>query len=116
MLTLSEPLYEEIKQALRSAGEHDLLARVEASAESTEVLTSREAAALLGVASVNTIKSWLEGGQFPGAYQTPGGHWRFPRAAVEAAKTRMLELRRRNLAGDISAVKGDEDYGEPPLL
>ena len=116
MLTLSEPLYQEIKQALLSAGEYELLARVEASACSTEVLTSREAAALLGVASVNTIKSWLEGGQFPGAYQTPGGHWRFPRAAVEAAKSRMLELRRKNLAGDILPIEADEEYGEPPLL
>jgi hypothetical protein len=35
---------------------------------------------------------------------------------VEAAKSRMLELRRKNLAGDILPIEADEEYGEPPLL
>lgn len=80
-----------------------------------DIITSTEAASLLGVASANTVKNWLEGGYFPGAFQTPGGHWRFPREEVEAAKARMEELRVRNRAGDLMPVGGDEDSVYPPL-
>jgi excisionase family DNA binding protein len=80
-----------------------------------DALTSKQAASLLGVASANTVKNWLEGGHFPGAFQTPGGHWRFPRGEVEATKLRMEELRERNRRGDLIPVDGDEDSVDPPL-
>lgn len=57
-----------------------LRAALAAEKPSSHLLTSSEAAELLGVSSTNTIKNWLNGGSFPGAFQTPGGHWRFPEA------------------------------------
>ena len=91
-----------------------LVERLMVSAQA-DMLTSTEAASLLGVASANTVKNWLEGGYFPKAFQTPGGHWRFPREEVEAVKARMEELRVRNRAGDLMPIGGDEDSVYPPL-
>lgn len=79
----------------------------------SNLLTSAEAAKLLGLASPNTIENWLAGGHFPGAYQTRGGHWRFPRAEVEAVKRRMEALRERNRKGDLAV---SDCTGESPLL
>lgn len=45
--------------------------RLVASAKAAQ-LTSKQAATLLGVSSANTVKNWLEGGWFPGAFQTAG--------------------------------------------
>ncbi|MEA5416305.1 hypothetical protein VB757_14340 [Synechococcus sp. BA-132 BA5] len=42
------------------------------------------------------MKNWLEGGWFPGAFQTAGGHWRFPLEDVEAVRSRLEGLRDRN--------------------
>lgn len=55
-----------------------------------EVVSSEEAARLLGVTS-RSILNWARAGRFPGAFRTPGGRqrggdWRIPRAAVEAFK------------------------------
>ena len=52
----------------------------------------------------------------PGAYQTAGGHWRFPVEAAEAVKARMDALAERNRHGDLVPPDlHDEDDG-PPLL
>ncbi|MEM7446842.1 MAG: helix-turn-helix domain-containing protein [Myxococcota bacterium] len=64
------------------------------------MLRSGDAARLLGVSSTNTVKNWLEGGAFPGAYKTRGGHWRFPESEVLAVKQQMKELRRRSEADE----------------
>ena len=80
-----------------------------------ETLTSSEAARLLGLSSPNTVKNWLAGGYFPGAFQTAGGHWRFPCQEVEAVKRRMEELRDRNRRGDLAPPDSDDD-SSPPLL
>lgn len=69
-----------------------------------DVLTRDQAAELSGVASANTVGNWLESGELPGAFQTPGGHWRFPRAEVEAVKARMDALRQKNLRGDLTSL------------
>lgn len=90
MSVISAALLDDVTAALREAGRSDLVERLMASTQA-DMLTSTEAASLLGVASANTVKNWLEGGHFPGAFQTPGGHWRFPREEVEAAKARMEE-------------------------
>lgn len=45
-------------------------------------LTANQAGALLGVTG-ETVKSWARDGELPG-WQTPGHHWRFARADVEA--------------------------------
>ena len=42
-------------------------------------ITTGEAAKLCGV-KLNTIKNWIRQGDIP-AIQTPGGHWRIPRAS-----------------------------------
>lgn len=78
-------------------------------------LTSKEAAELLGVRSPNTIKNWLEGGSFPSAMRTPGGHWRFSELEVLDVKHRMQELREKNRTRDLAPPDTDED-AEPPLL
>lgn len=114
MSAISPALLDDVTAALREAGRSDLVERLVASAQS-DTLTSTQAAALLGVASANTVKSWLEGGYFPGAFQTPGGHWRFPRDEVKAVKMRMEELRARNRHRDLKPVGGDEDSVHPPL-
>ncbi|MCP9891389.1 helix-turn-helix domain-containing protein [Cyanobium sp. Aljojuca 7D2] len=114
MSTISPALLDDVTAVLRDAGRSDLVERLVASTEA-DMLTSKQAASLLGVASANTVKNWLEGGYFPGAFQTPGGHWRFPREEVEAVKMRMEDLRNRNRHGDLMPVGEDEDSVHPPL-
>ena len=116
MFVMPEQLYNEVVSVLQQAGRQDLVAQFIAQKDALPAaLTSSQAAALLGVASANTVKNWLEGGYFPGAYKTPGGHWRFPRAEVEAVKARLDSLRDRNRLGDL-APSDLEDDGSPPLL
>ena len=120
MQALPEPLLNEVEAVLAQAGRQDLVVRLQAGLRELrpkEMLTSTEAAALLGVSSPNTVKNWLEGGHFPGAFKTAGGHWRFPRDEVEAAKARMDELRAKNRRGDLTPPEADdEDTPPPPLL
>ena len=75
-------------------------------------LTSKQAATLLGVSSANTVKNWLEGGWFPGAFQTPGGHWRFPLDDVEAVRSRLESLRDRNSRRDLTPVDCNEESAD----
>ena len=114
MSAISPALLNDVTTALREAGRSDLVERLVASTQA-DLLSSTQAASLLGVASANTVKNWLEGGHFPGAFQTPGGHWRFPRAEVEAVKLRMEDLRERNRRRDVVPLDGDDDSVHPPL-
>lgn len=81
-----------------------------------EALTESQAAVYLGVSSPDTVQNWLKGGHFPGAFKDHEGHWRFLKSAVEAVKSRMQELARRNHEGDV--LPPNEDHGslEAPLL
>lgn len=112
--TLTAALYSEVTDALAKAGRRDLVERLAALAPQ-ETLTSAQAAKLLGLLSPNTVKNWLAGGYFPGAFQTPGGHWRFPLHEVEAVKHRMEQLRDLNRRGDLAPRDSDDD-STPPLL
>ncbi|MFN4864711.1 MAG: helix-turn-helix domain-containing protein [Cyanobium sp.] len=114
MNAISPALLHDVTAALRDAGRSDLVERLVASTQA-DTLTSTQAASLLGVASANTVKNWLEGGFFPGAFQTPGGHWRFPREEVEAVKIRMEELRDRNRTGNLMSAEEDDVSVHPPL-
>lgn len=116
MHALPRPLYDDLRSALVASGRDDLVRRLEAH-RPREVLTSGQAAAVLGVSSANTVKNWLEAGHFPGAFKTAGGHWRFYLDEVEAVKARIEGLRERNLRGDLTPPddEGDE-YPPPPLL
>ena len=114
MNAITPALLDDVTAVLRDAGRIDLVERLMATTQA-DVLTSKQTASLLGVASANTVKNWLEGGHFPGAFKTLGGHWRFPREEVEATKLRMEELRDRNRRGDLTPVDGDEGIIHPPL-
>lgn len=83
--------------------------------ECSDLLTSRQAGELLGVTSLKTLKAWMEGGHFPGAYQTSGGRWRFPKEEVLAVKRKMEVLRARNQRSDF-ALPDEDGGGEVPLL
>jgi excisionase family DNA binding protein len=113
-------LLKEVTTVLTEVGRKDLAERlakelhVEES-RADELLTSGEVARLLGVSSPNTVKNWLEGGHFPGAFRTQGGHWRFPRAEVLEVARRRDELAQRNQHGELTLPE-EQDDGEPPLL
>ena len=110
---MNAALYADVTDAFLKAGRRDLVERV-AEQTSPEILTSSQAAKLLGLSSPNPVKNWLAGGSFPGAFQTDGGHWRFPRHEVEAVKRHMEALRDRNRRGDLAPP--DDDDSTPPLL
>ena len=45
-------------------------------------MTPEEAAAYLGV-NPSSLKGWARQGAVPGAWQTPGGWWRFRRSGLD---------------------------------
>lgn len=114
MPTLTAALHAEVTEALRKAGRADLAARLGAAAPD-EMITTTQAARLLGVSSPNTVKNWLSGGHFPGARRTPGGHWRFARREVEAVKLRMAELRARNRRGELAPPDIEDEAEVSPV-
>lgn len=114
MTSIHPALLSDVSAALRGAGRSDLVDRLVASA-TTAPLTSKQAATLLGVSSANTVKNWLEGGWFPGAFQTAGGHWRFPLEDVEAVRSRLEGLRDRNSRRDLTPVDCDDESTDLPL-
>ncbi len=114
MTALAQPLFDEVTAALTDADRLDLVERLAALRED-QTVTSKQAANLLGVSSANTVKNWLEGGWFPGAFRTPGGHWRFLRSEVLAARGRMEELRDKNARRDLAPPDAADD-DELPLL
>ena len=114
MTAIHPALLSDVSAALREAGRSDLVDRLVASA-TTAPLTSKQAATLLGVSSANTVKNWLEGGWFPGAFQTAGGHWRFPLEDVEAVRSRLEGLRDRNSRRDLTPIDCDDESTDLPL-
>jgi excisionase family DNA binding protein len=112
--TISPALLSDVTAALRQAGRSDLVDRLVASATAAP-LTSKQAATLLGVSSANTVKNWLEGGWFPGAFQTAGGHWRFPLEDVEAVRSGWESLRDRNSRRDLTPVDCNDESADLPL-
>jgi excisionase family DNA binding protein len=114
MVAITPALLGDLADASRKGDRNDLTARLLTNTKA-DVLTSTEAAALLGVASPNTVKNWLQGGYFPGAFKTAGGHWRFPREEVEAVRFRLNDLRDRNSRRDLMPADCDDDIVNPPL-
>jgi excisionase family DNA binding protein len=132
LVHVERAVLDEVSAFLCNVGRTDLVQRLKAAGERVRVrlhrsvvvgrigkprslLSTGQAAALLGVASPNTVKNWLEGGHFPGAVKTKGGHWRFPREEVLAVKQQMQEVRDKNRAGDMSLPDVVDD-GDWPLL
>jgi excisionase family DNA binding protein len=70
--------------------------------ESEDFLSLGEATRLLGV-TANTLRRWADRGHLP-SFTTPGGHRRFPRAAIEALlpspRTRRPQLADLGASGD----------------
>jgi hypothetical protein len=94
MTALPESLYDEVRAALVDVGREEL-ARKLVPFRPRKVLTSGQAAAVLGVSSPNTVTNWLEAGQLPGAHRTARGHWRClveEVEEVEAAAPCVLKL------------------------
>jgi hypothetical protein len=114
MTAISPALLSDVTAVLRQAGRSDLVDRLVASATAAP-LTSKQTATMLGVSSANTVKNWLEGGWFPGAYQTAGGHWRFPLEDVEAVRTRLEDQRDRNSRRDLTPVDCGDESADLPL-
>ena len=112
---MSQLLFEEVTEALTGSGRADLVKRLRANRQKTRDLTSKQAAELLGVSSANTVKNWLKGGHFPGAYKTQGGHWRFPEAGVLATRAAMEALREKNRTGDLAPSDSEDDEAIPLL-
>jgi excisionase family DNA binding protein len=116
-MALTNQLYTDILTVLEKDGHESLARRLRDECGVQDDLTTTQVAKILGVSSVNTIKNWLEGGAFPGAYKTPGGHWRFPRHEVQAVSRRMKEIQSSKTTGDIDPrYDPDTEYAEPPLL
>lgn len=65
------------------------------------LLTTEEAAVMLGITSTKTIENWLEGGEFPGAVKIRG-KWRFPLGDVQDVANRIEVIRAKNASGDTS--------------
>lgn len=80
--------------------------------ESEEVLTSTEAAEIIGV-SDQTIRRWCEKGKYPDAFQTEGGHWRIPKkyfkiSYEQARKRNSFEDRLNQFNMKVGEVSEDE--------
>lgn len=113
---------ESARQTLRATSKHlasdvppelrEQLAALEQALAEPHWLTSKDAATLLGVASPTTVKNWLEGGHFPSANRTPGGHWRFLLSEVLQVKEAMERTRRANASGNLAVPDLGDD--EPP--
>lgn len=83
------------------------------------ILTTREAARLLGVA-VSTVQIWMESGALP-AWKTPGGHRRAHLSAVQRLLTQQAEARTVvKASGKVLPLTGEfladpaPDYPTPP--
>ena len=102
-------------RALEGAKEKPRAGKETSGARDPQHLTTTKVAEMLGVSSPNTVKNWLEGGHFPGAFKTLGGHWRFPVDEVLAMQERLRELTEKNRAGDMTPPEHSDD-DEWPLL
>ena len=67
-----------------------------------KILTTTQAAKILGIESLATIENWLHGGHFPGASQIKEGQWSFKFSEVLAVKEFITELNRKNGLGDLT--------------
>ena len=73
----------------------------------TQYLTTREAAARLGV-TVNAIKAWIREQQLP-ALRTPGGHHRIAEVDLQALQTRLAESSRTRVSPRPRILIVDDD-------
>ena len=68
-----------------------------------KILTSMQAAKILGITSTATIEDWLHGGYFPGASRIKEDQWSFKLSEVLDVKEAMAEVERKNAVKHIAA-------------
>ena len=73
-----------------------------------DLFDTQAAASYLGVTQPDAIRNWLEGGSFPGAFQSRG-QWFFPAVELDKVKRRMDEILGFNADGEIPQPV---DFGE----
>jgi hypothetical protein len=74
-----------------------------------DLYDSEQAAAFLEIDSVETVSNWLEGGYFPGAFQSEG-RWLFPLASLIKVRERLEELQYSNKHRLLTPKSEPEDY------
>jgi hypothetical protein len=74
-----------------------------------DLLDTQAAASYLGITGPGTIRNWLEGGSFPGAFQS-GGQWFFPAVELNKVKHRMDEIQTKNKNRDLQPPDPSDDY------
>jgi excisionase family DNA binding protein len=89
------------------------LAALSALLSGRDDLTTGEAAAILGVNSINTVKNWFESGTIPGAYRSPGGHWKIPAESVAALAEYRLTQTRRAHSGSLAPARNPTRHARP---
>jgi len=67
------------------------------------MLSTEQAASLLGVSSSATIRNWLEGGYFPGAKFTPNVGWQFDPAGIRHCIRVCSEITNLNTLEELKA-------------
>jgi hypothetical protein len=74
-----------------------------------DLYDSEQAAAFLEIDSYETVSNWLEGGYFPGAFQSDG-RWLFPLASLIKVRERLDELQYNNKHRLLTLETEPEDY------
>jgi hypothetical protein len=75
-----------------------------------KLLSVGQVTELLGISSPTTVRNWLEGGYFPNATRTAGGHRRFPLKDVLRVEAMIARTRAANASDRASVTDlGDVD-------
>lgn len=74
-----------------------------------DLLDATTAASYLGLSTPDTIRNWLEGGSFPGAFQSRG-QWFFPAVELDKVKRRIDEIQTKNKNRDLQLPDPSDDY------
>jgi excisionase family DNA binding protein len=113
---------DEVRSYLIAEGKSDLVAKVADIIASLEpsrqppaggLLSTSEAAALLGVRSINTIKRWAGDGLLEG--HRLGGRIKVTRSSVEALLKSPIADRQRTYEHDLAGALEPFDAGDDPL-
>lgn len=110
---------EELADELAQRGETRLadraraaVAELRASTTAPELIGTGEAAALLGIRSINTVKRWVREGRLEG-FQV-GGRVKISRGSVERLRSSAALQRRQAYERDLTDVLDAVDAGDEP--
>jgi chromosome segregation ATPase len=74
-----------------------------------DLFDTQAASSYLGITNPDTIRNWLEGGSFPGAFQSRG-QWFFPVVELNKVKHRIDEIQTKNKNRDLQPPDPSDDY------